>query len=51
MTSGEIGTGLTCDPQYYEIYNSQYNEMVCIYSQYLNILFFALPDYVCTDYF
>ena len=25
MISGEIGTGLTCDSQYFEIYNFQYN--------------------------
>ena len=35
MTSGEIGTGFNPD--------SQYIEILCIYSQYLNILFFALP--------
>ena len=48
MTSGEIGTGLTCDSQYFEIYNSQYIhdiEILCIYSQHLNILFFSLPVY------
>ena len=43
MTFGEIGTGLTCDSQYYEIYKSHYTEILCIYKQYLNILFFALP--------
>ena len=44
MTSGEIGTGLTCDSQYFEIYNSQYIEILCVYSQYLNIRFFPLSD-------
>ena len=39
-TSEEIGTGLTCDSQYFEVYNSQYIEILCIYSQYLNIRFF-----------
>ena len=43
MTSREIGTGITCDSQYFEIYNSHYIEILCIYSQYLNILFFAGP--------
>ena len=43
MTSREISTGLTCDAQYFEIYNCQYIKILCIYSQYLNILFFAVP--------
>ena len=44
ITSRETGTGLTCDSQYFEKYNSQYIETLCIYSQYLYIPFFALPD-------
>ena len=43
MTSVAIGTRFTLDSQYFEIYNSQYIETFCIYSQYVNILFFALP--------
>ena len=42
----EIGTCLTCNSYYFDIYNSQYIEILCIYGQYLNtcILFFVLPD-------
>ena len=40
---GEIGTGLTCDSQYFEIYDFQYIEILCIYSKYTYNLLFALP--------
>ena len=50
MTSVEIGTGHNCDFQYFEIYNSQYIEILGIYSQYLNIRFFSLPD-ICLSFF
>ena len=32
MQSGEIGSGLTCDSQYFEIYNSQYIKILCIHN-------------------
>ena len=51
MTSGELGNGLSCDSQYFVIHNSQYIEILCIYTLKCISLFLTLPDLgVLSDY-